>query len=680
MNTMNNPPNTKFRDPSRPRWEDRDVPYRPPREKFGYANPFRLVKTFFFRYLWPHKWPLFAYLAISTASLCSVYLMSFYGQIVIDKILVVDPPALIADWRARATEPDRAADAPIVWERSSGSRLSSYTAPVPAERKTKARVAEDYRIENASGRPPDAGMRLFLLFLVYLSTVILLNIGSRVSVQQRHKVAHRLVVSLRDDIHRKIIGLSSGYHMSVTPGRLMARLLSDVGMIQNILLNIIAAVFSQTLMFIVGLAILLSLDVTCTLMIVLAAIPYAFVMRNNQIRVKEFHREARHSNSCLWGLVSQKLDAIKAIFAYDRVNVERMNFFRLSAVMQRDTLCQQRLSAGIGRFAQLLTSIVTQTIFIYCTYRVLNGDMTLGKMMFIYGAAINLFTPIIQLTQASSDIAGLYAVVQRVSYTLENKNEILDAPDAQPFPAVIRTGISLENVSFQYSDNAPFVLSNINLFIPAGKWTCIMGPSGAGKTSLVNLLTRLYDPTTGRIRIDRLSLDKIAQQSLHTHMALVPQEAQILSGTARMNIAYGRPDATPTQIMDAAKAADCHDFIMRLPVQYETIIGEKGTTLSGGQRQRISLARALLTNPEVLILDDVTSALDADTERKIQETITRLMANKTAIIVSQRVSMSARCHQIVVLEDGHISQRGTHESLCNTPGFYSRLVKSQTSV
>ena len=300
--------------------------------------------------------------------------------------------------------------------------------------------------------------------------------------------------------------------------------------------------------------------------------------------------------------------------------------------------------------------------------------------MFIYGAAINLFTPIIQLTQASSDIAGLYAVVQRVSYTLENKNEILDAPDAQPFPAVIRTGISLENVSFQYSDNAPFVLSNINLFIPAGKWTCIMGPSGAGKTSLVNLLTRLYDPTTGRIRIDRLSLDKIAQQSLHTHMALVPQEAQILSGTARMNIAYGRPDATPTQIMDAAKAADCHDFIMRLPVQYETIIGEKGTTLSGGQRQRISLARALLTNPEVLILDDVTSALDADTERKIQETITRLMANKTAIIVSQRVSMSARCHQIVVLEDGHISQRGTHESLCNTPGFYSRLVKSQTSV
>ena len=161
-------------------------------------------------------------------------------------------------------------------------------------------------------------------------------------------------------------------------------------------------------------------------------------------------------------------------------------------------------------------------------------------------------------------------------------------------------------------------------------------------------------------------------------MALVPQEAQIIGGTVRSNIVYGRPRTEPRDIMDAAKAADCHDFIMKLPVQYETIVGERGSTLSGGQRQRISIARALLTRPEVLLLDDCTSALDAATERKIQETLARVMAGKTAIIVSQRISMAMRCDEIVVLENGTVSERGTHAELVRNGGFYARLVATQT--
>jgi len=205
-----------------------------------------------------------------------------------------------------------------------------------------------------------------------------------------------------------------------------------------------------------------------------------------------------------------------------------------------------------------------------------------------------------------------------------------------------------------------------------------MGPSGCGKTTLLHLLDRLYDPTSGDISADGTSLDRIALSSLRRRMAIVPQEPQIFSGTVRDNIAYGAPDTTEERIMEVAQDAECHDFIMKLPVKYETTIGEKGQTLSGGQRQRLSIARALMTQPQVLLLDDCTSALDADTERRLQETLSRLLVGKTAVIVSQRVSMAMRCHKICVLINGIISEQGSHQELVQAGGYYARLYAQQT--
>jgi ABC-type multidrug transport system fused ATPase/permease subunit len=391
-------------------------------------------------------------------------------------------------------------------------------------------------------------------------------------------------------------------------------------------------------------------------------------------------KQLRHTNSCLYGLVSQKLDAMKAIQAYGKTTGESLNFHRLAACFLRDSLQQQRLSAGLSRTSFVVSSVGTAIVFLFGARFVLDGSMTLGKMMFVYGTTANLFAPVLQLTQLHVTITNLLVALQRVVEVLDHPVEIGEAPDAVQFPRPLRKGIRLEHVSFGYAGaKQPVpVLQDICLDIPAGTWLCIMGPSGCGKTTLLYLLAHLYEPTTGRILVDGELLSRATADSLRRCVGFVPQEAQIFRGTVRENICYGVPDAQPREIMAAARSAELHDSIMTMPVQYETLIGEKGTSLSGGQRQRLSLARALLTNPDVLILDDCTSALDAETERRIQATLTTVLAGKTAIIVSQRVSMAMRCHRICTIENGVVTEFGTHEELLGTAGFYSRLYGQQT--
>ena len=655
---------------------NRDVPYRPPREEFSYSNGLHLLRQFFIGYLWPHKGRLLIYLVAGILTTCSVYLMSYYGKVVLDDILKINVPEIVRDVSRRTSTPR--ADEAATARRTEAAAMEIDAPASRAPRATEGRQSETFRAETASRRPAAAGRKLFHLFIIYVTTIIVLNFATRIGALARNTVAHRMTIQVRDDLHRKILGLTVGYQQTTTPGRLMARVLSDVDGLQSHLLDVTWLVVTQVSMLLVGFFILFSLDWKCALVVLIVAIPYFFVMRKARLGMRFHNREARHSNACLWGLVSQKLDAIKAIFAYGREKTEILNFFRLSAVMQRDSIQSQRISATTGGFAQVLTAVATQGIFLYCTVMVLDGRMSLGQMMFINGATANLFAPVVQLTQAYMQCTFVLVIMQRISSMLENPHQIDDAPGAVDFPVPIQSAITAEHLTFRYAPNLPPTLSSIDLTVPKGKWICIMGPSGAGKTTLLNLFSRLYEPTSGRIAVDGIDLADIRQQSLHSHMALVPQEAQIIGGTVRSNIVYGRPRTEPSEIMEAAKAADCHDFIMKLPVQYETIVGERGSTLSGGQRQRISIARALLTRPEVLLLDDCTSALDAATERKIQETLTKLMAGKTAIIVSQRVSMAMRCDQIVVIEDGTITERGTHSELLQHDGFYSRLVATQT--
>ncbi len=647
------------------RHEFRDYPYRPHRESDDRRGAFKLILRFAYRYLWPHKWQVLLCVVLVSLNACSVYLQSYYGRIVVDEILMVSVDG-IGDGGS-----------------STGGTITvqgvdrDQRMPQGERERNLAVSGEEGRFA-AEVRPPWAGRRLFVIFVVYLATVIGLNLADRATQVTRSKVGTAITERLREDIHSKILGLSTSYHQRYTPGRLMSRILSDVSVVQEQLMELIIQATSQVLMFIIGVTILFVLSPAIALVVLIAMIPYMLIVSRMRFSIRRVNRELRHTNACLWGLVSQKLDAMKAICSYGRERIEYLNFHRLSSVFLRDTIAQQRLAATMNRTADAISAITVRGILIAGALMVIGGSMTLGKMLYIYGTAANLFVPVVVITQLVLLVSNLLVVLHRLAQTFETSSDVEEDENAVAFPLPLRYGFSLKNITFFWSDEGKPILDDISLEIPAGRWLCIMGASGSGKTTLLQLLARLFDPQEGTIEADGVALDTIKFNELRRHMAMVPQEAQILSGTVRDNITYGRNWATPSEIMTAAKAADCHNFVMRLQVQYETVIGEKGTTLSGGQRQRISIARALLTNPDVLLLDDCTSALDADTERKLQGTLSELMVNKTAVIVSQRVSMALRCHNVIVLDHGRIIESGTPKELLAAGGYFADLHRQQT--
>lgn len=639
----------------------RNIPYRPPRrERGGGPSNFQMYRRFFYQYLLPFRRALLFCAFWWSLRACLPYVMSFYTRVVVDSILRVRPEETVA--------------AGTGLERSVAAE--GRRAPTTGARREEGRLSQRERAL-ALAPDPAAGRRLLLMFLIYVGTLAAANLGTRYETRLRLRIGQRLTGRLREDLHEKILRMSLSYHRAHAPGRLIARIVSDVEHVQDQMISTLLTIISSVISIAIGFALILGLQPVMGL-IVLAAMPvYAFFqIRTRRLR-HEISQEIRHTNSYLYALASQKLEAVKAVQAYGRERHEDLNFHRLSACLLRDTLIQQRIGAGLGRMAGIVGALGTGGLFLYGTARVLAGDLTLGAMLYAYGAASSLFGPVNSLSHISMTVTRLLVILQRLTQVLDEPEQIRDAPDARPFPIPLRRGITVVHAHFAYPGASAPVLEDILLRVPAGTWLCVMGPSGAGKTTLLYLLSRLLEPDAGEILYDDVPLQKLRLADLRRRIALVPQEPQIFSGTVRENICYGVPDASPKQIIAAAQAAEIHDFIMTLPVRYETLLGERGTSLSGGQRQRISLARALLTDPEVLLLDDCTSALDADTEERIQRTLTRVLRGKTAVIVSQRVSMAMRCHRVAVLRNGLLEEFGTHDELRGAGGFYQQLCRQQ---
>lgn len=655
----------------------RDYPYRPPlirRDESGTDWP--LYLRFIRAYVWPSRWALAVCILLVAINSNYAYVISFFSRIVVDDILVIEPDVIPEAVKGISImQPDR--------ERQGGPARPA----VGMGRQMEQVVA-------VNQRPPEAGRRLLILAVIYLITQFFFNTISRIATRHQIVVAQNIMAQLREDMHRKVLELSLSYHHAMSPGRLLSRILTDVDSAQAEMMALFVSGAHCFSMILTGTTILLFLEWRMALLAALVMPLYAWMFQRKRPEIRRLNQEQRHTNACLYGLVSQKIDAMKAVQSYAREPGEALAFHRLIGCFFRDAVKCQWIAQVLHVKAGLLAHLCNCSIFLYGGKMVLDGEMTLGKLIFVQSATLNLFQPVLEATQLVFVLQRLRVSLVRLAGVLDKKPEIVDEPGAVEFPRPIRHGVEVRNLEFSYptgkmnreadddDEAAPVpatpVLADISFTVKPGSWLCIMGASGAGKSTLLNLLSRLYEPVKGEILIDGIDLAKIRMLSLRRAVGVVPQEAQIFSGTMRENIAYGFPAAGNEEIMAAAKAAQMHDFIMEMQVKYETMIGQKGTSLSGGQRQRLSLARALLTNPELLILDDCTSALDANTERKIQETLSAVLQSKTAIMVSQRVSMAMRCHKIMVLENGRIKEYGTHKELLALHGFYAKLHSQQT--